>query len=38
MNKLSEFMVLNEKKITNLIIIKDKIYYTDYTNVIHYYE
>ena len=38
MNKLSEFMVLNEKKIINLIIIKDKIYYTDYTNVIHYYE
>ena len=38
MSKISEFIVLNENKITNLVVIKNKIYYTDGTNIIHYYE
>ena len=38
MKKVSEFILLNENKITNFMVIKDKIYYTDDTNIIHYYE
>ena len=38
MKKVSEFILLNEKKITNFMVIKSKIYYTDDSNIIHYYE
>ena len=38
MKKVSEFILLNEKKITNFMVIKNKIYYTDDSNIIHYYE
>ena len=38
MKKISEFILLNENKITNFMVIKNKIYYTDDTNIIHYYE
>ena len=38
MKKLSETIVLTENKITNFVVIKNKIYYIDETNLIHYYE
>ena len=37
-NKLSEVVVLTNNPITNFFIIKDRIYYINNTNLIHYYE
>ena len=36
--KISEAIVLSENQVTNFFIIKDKIYYIDESNLIHYYE
>lgn len=36
--KLSEIIVLEDNQITNFFIVKNKIYYINNTNLIHYYE
>ena len=38
MNKISEAIVLNDNKITNFFIMKNKVYYIDGSNIISYYE
>ena len=38
MNKISEAIVLNDNKITNFFIMKNKVFYFDGSNIISYYE
>ena len=37
-NKLSEVVALSQNKITNFLVIKEKIYYINNTNKIVYYD